>query len=545
MLRSAALLLVLTSLPRLCAQDPSVDAEFTTGIVTVDGHDYAFRRLVPLPRFRAAPRPLVVFLHGAGERGTENLQQLAWLPRELASEANRRRFPCHLLAVQCPPDEVWADFTNERTGDWLAEPPSRALRAVNVAIERILAEPGVDAGRVYLTGLSMGGFGAFELATRDPERFAALLPVCGGGDATRVQRLVGLPTLVYHGADDLVVPTTRSRTMVAAFRSLGVAVGYHELGGVAHDAWRIAYQPEAGLAWMFAQDQRQQRRGEFAAPPLVPTIDDVVLRPGTFVLASTARCVGPADLRGVASLLLDAVSQNGGPRVDFVGAADAARAGDLVVALDRSLEAEFELQVDDTLRVVARDTTTLRQGLAAAWQVLRTRAGQRCPQARIVQKTARRGGTVVLGAGPVPLPENALLAMLRECWAFGAGELRGDGLQGLAWLPEDARERVRSFAERHGVSLGLASTIPAVVNGALDVRPRDGELPDVASIVSMVVPDATAAVPFVLRLPPLGPDALPTVLRTRLAAIAERADRQGRAVHVGSFTSRLGQLLRN
>jgi len=543
-IRSAVLVLVVASSLRLAAQTTAVDAEFAAGNVRIDGREYAYRRLAPLPEFRTAKQPLVVFLHGAGERGSENLQQLAWLPRELATPDNRRRFPCHLLAVQCPPGDVWADFVREPGGAWLAEPPAPALRAVLVAMEQVLAEPGVDAGRVYLTGLSMGGFGAFELAVRQPDRFAALLPVCGGGDPTTVARLVGLPTLVYHGADDLVVPPTRSRVMVDALRALGVGVVHHELEGVAHDAWRVAYRADTGIAWLFAQDQRQQRRGDFAAPPFVPAIDDAVLRPGTFVLMKGARCVGPAALRTAASLLLDALADAGAPRLDFVDGG-APRGGDLVVSLDPALGVEFELDVGDTLRLVARDTAALRRGAAAAWQALRTRPGARCPFVRVVQRATPRGGTVVLGSGPVPLPENVLCAVVRDCWAFGAGELRGDGLQGLAWLPADARDRMRAFAERHGVALGSSSTMPPLVEGALDVGPVDGVLPDLATILSRTVAGATAAVPFVLRLPPLGPDSLPPVLRSRLAATAERAARQGRAVHTGSFASRLGQLLRN
>ena len=116
----------------------------------------------------------------------------------------------------------------------------------------VAAEP-IDPGRIYLTGLSMGGYGAWELAARIPERFAAVAPICGGGDEAQAAKLVGLPIWCFHGADDKVVPVERSRSMVAAIKAAGGEPKFSELPGVGHDSWTPAYRDGALLGWLFQQ----------------------------------------------------------------------------------------------------------------------------------------------------------------------------------------------------------------------------------------------------------------------------------------------------
>jgi predicted peptidase len=197
--------------------------------------------------------PLVLYLHGAGERGDDNQAQLAYLPRWLMEPGLRRRFPCFLLAPQCPAERRWGWVDWKAGRRRYAREPTEVMRAVRDLLEEVLDRYPIDADRVYLTGLSMGGFGAWELATRLPGRFAAVAPICGGGDATAVAPLVGLPLWAWHGADDEVVLPERSREMIAALRAAGGSPRYTELPGVGHDAWTPAYTGPELLPWLFAR----------------------------------------------------------------------------------------------------------------------------------------------------------------------------------------------------------------------------------------------------------------------------------------------------
>jgi predicted peptidase len=125
--------------------------------------------------------------------------------------------------------------------------------AVAILDEVLKTEP-IDPDRVYLTGLSMGGYGTWDLAERMPKRFAAAVPICGGGDDTKANRLVGLPLWAWHGDADPAVPVERSRQMIAAIKTAGGNAKFTELPGVGHDSWTKAYtDPEGAIPWLFEQ----------------------------------------------------------------------------------------------------------------------------------------------------------------------------------------------------------------------------------------------------------------------------------------------------
>ncbi|MBI1302193.1 MAG: prolyl oligopeptidase family serine peptidase [Phycisphaera sp.] len=204
--------------------------------------------------------PLVVFLHGSGERGDDNTAQLKHFAGATAGEEFQSRVPAFVLAMQCPRDESWSAidlkaFREKGELPRFAEEPTRAMRALVAAIEEVLATKPVDRDRVYLTGLSMGGFGAFDLAARRPELFAAIAPICGGGDPTTAARFAHLPLAIVHGADDPVVPVALSRAMRDAAVAAGGSPRFLELAGIGHDAWTPAYRfgTDGILDWMFAQ----------------------------------------------------------------------------------------------------------------------------------------------------------------------------------------------------------------------------------------------------------------------------------------------------
>jgi predicted peptidase len=220
-----------------------------------DGTVLPYRLLTPEPAEAGKRYPLVVFLHGAGERGDDNRRQLTHGAPAFATPQARAQFPCFVIAPQCPAGRRWCEV------DWGAEEshrtppqPSVPLAALLEVIELFRQRPDVDQARLYVTGLSMGGFGTWDLITRRPTLFAAAVPVCGGGDVQAAPHLVSMPVWIFHGAKDTVVKTVRSRQMHEAIRQAGgKLVRYSEYPGVGHDAWTRAYQEPELLTWLFAQ----------------------------------------------------------------------------------------------------------------------------------------------------------------------------------------------------------------------------------------------------------------------------------------------------
>lgn len=255
-----ALVGVLVMMPPQAKPPAAVPAGFEERTVSVPeaGQPVAFkyRLLRPAAVEPGQKLPLVLFLHGAGERGSDNERQLKYLPTWLAEEENRRRHPCFVLAPQCRTDHKWVEV------DWsgktsVPQQPEMTvdMAAAVAALDAVLQAEPVDPARVYLTGLSMGGYGSWDLAARMPERFAAVIPICGGGDEATAPKLKPLPIWCFHGDADKAVPVERSRTMVEAVRAAGGRVQYTEYAGVGHDSWTPAYRATATLDWLF--DQRR------------------------------------------------------------------------------------------------------------------------------------------------------------------------------------------------------------------------------------------------------------------------------------------------
>jgi predicted peptidase len=195
--------------------------------------------------------PLVLFLHGAGERGT-NLQAVAVHGPPKFAQAGRD-LPFILVSPQCPPNTRWQD------------------QVLLGLLDQVTASHRVDTNRVYLTGLSMGGYGTWSLGLKYPQRFAALAPICGGGQLidvlladNRRAELQQMPIWAFHGVKDNVVPVSESRQMVKGLQDKGSQVvkltEYPEAG---HDSWTAAYDHPEFFTWLLAQT----REGRFNRKP--------------------------------------------------------------------------------------------------------------------------------------------------------------------------------------------------------------------------------------------------------------------------------------
>ncbi len=237
--------------PTTVYEDKSI--KFTGG--EYNDEEFHYRLMKPAKQEPGQKYPLVIFLHGAGERGSDNVKQLTYFPTQMAQLSYREQFPCFVLAPQCRDNHRWMNF------DWnipedpkMEKSPSEQIQTVILMIETTLKNEDIDPDRVYLTGLSMGGFGSFDLGIRHPDWFAAIAPICGAADPAKISAIKDVPVWIVHGGDDTTVRPDRSRSAVKALKEAGGHPTYVELPGVGHNSWTPAYEDKDGLVpWMFRQ----------------------------------------------------------------------------------------------------------------------------------------------------------------------------------------------------------------------------------------------------------------------------------------------------
>ena len=199
--------------------------------------------------------PLVVFLHGAFGRGSRQPDATQERHRGVREGPTREKHPCFLAVPQCPPDKQWTNvgwFDGKRNVP-LAKSPTEPSALVLDLIDTVASEHRIDKDRIYLTGVSMGGYGTWDLVSRRPELFAAAIPVSGGGDPAQAEKLAKLPIWAFHGDADPLVPVERPRDMIAAIKKAGGEPKYTEYKGVGHDAWTPTYRDSRVLDWLFEQ----------------------------------------------------------------------------------------------------------------------------------------------------------------------------------------------------------------------------------------------------------------------------------------------------
>lgn len=180
--------------------------------------------------------PLVIFLHGAGERGDDFRKTARYGPPQLVESG--RTFPFILLSPQCPGRRWWDEGAIQELDTWL---------------NHVLRKYRIDTDRIYLTGLSMGGQGTWLWAHHSPDRFAAIVPICGPADPKHGARLKNLPIWAFHGAKDRMVSVTQTEGMIAAIRKAGGQPRVTIYPEMDHDSWTATYANEDVFTWMLAQ----------------------------------------------------------------------------------------------------------------------------------------------------------------------------------------------------------------------------------------------------------------------------------------------------
>jgi poly(3-hydroxybutyrate) depolymerase len=225
-------------------QFPIMATAWSGGASSSQGLDY----LVYLPEgyYRSLGRwPLIFALHGSGATGRDiERVRREGLPRHVEAEGG---LPFIVVAPQNP------------RGGW-------EVSALDALLDDILKRYRIDAERVYLTGESMGGYGTWAFAAAHPERFAAIAPICGGGDPAWADRLRGVPTWAFHGAEDRVVLPEESRKMVAAIRRAGGDARLTTYGDIGHDAWTATFADPGLYAWLLAHRRRAAERDAKSSP---------------------------------------------------------------------------------------------------------------------------------------------------------------------------------------------------------------------------------------------------------------------------------------
>jgi len=232
-------------------------AGFLDRKISIGASDYRYKVFIPADRNPRTKGPIILFLHGAGERGDDNEAQtrVGVGPALLKQPAD---FPAVVVFPQCPRNRWW----NE---------PEMEAMALNI-LDAAVTEFNGDSSRIYLTGLSMGGYGTWAIARSTARKFAGMGVICGGvkpppgvrlpagtdGDSSVdpyraiAEKVKDTPVWVFHGGADPVVPVTESRKMVEAIKAVGGDVRYTEYEGVGHNSWDRAYAEPAFFSWLLS-----------------------------------------------------------------------------------------------------------------------------------------------------------------------------------------------------------------------------------------------------------------------------------------------------
>ncbi len=218
-----------------------------------------YRLLMPANFDASKQYPLILFLHGAGERGNDNEKQLVHGAKFFLREEVRENFQAIIVFPQCPQNSYWSNVDIKNTSEGKREfvfksggEPSKAMDLTQQLLKWMIAKFPVKKKQIYVGGLSMGGMGTFEIVRRNPELFAAAFPICGGGAPSGADHLKKVKWWVFHGAKDNVVPPENSAVMVEALREAKAFVKFTLYPEANHNSWDPAFAEPELLPWLFS-----------------------------------------------------------------------------------------------------------------------------------------------------------------------------------------------------------------------------------------------------------------------------------------------------
>lgn len=227
-----------------------------------DGSTLPYRVLKPEGTEAGKKYPLVVILHGAGERGTDNTKQLVWFWNDKKPSVMTRpevaKEKAFVIVPQCPDGKQFVEVPWGK-GSYKSPEVSAPLKLTLALVDSFVKEQPIDADRVYVVGMSMGGYGAIDAVQRRPDLFAACVSICGAGDVSKAKDIAHVPLWAFHGADDTVVPASGSREIVDALKKAGANPKYTEYPKVGHNSWSPAFEDKEFWNWIFAQKRQPKK----------------------------------------------------------------------------------------------------------------------------------------------------------------------------------------------------------------------------------------------------------------------------------------------
>jgi predicted peptidase len=237
------------------AQDKSLFSKeiFTTGKDTL-----LYRMLLPENFDPEKKYPVLLFLHGSGERGNDNEAQLIHGSKLFLRSDIRRDFPAIVVFPQCPKGDLWSNViigdgkSGDRFGFQKGGPPSKAMKLLLGLQSYLKSQKYSDKSRFYVGGLSMGGMGTYEILRRKPKAFAAAFAICGGDDIRNVKKYKNVPLWIFHGGKDMAVPLSKSEAVVNELKRLNHQPKFTVYPEAGHNSWDPAFAEPEFISWIFS-----------------------------------------------------------------------------------------------------------------------------------------------------------------------------------------------------------------------------------------------------------------------------------------------------
>ncbi len=218
------------------------------------GGTLPYRLLKPLPEYANGLNqyPLLLYLHGTGERGTDNLKQLKYID-VFDQPSFRQKYPSFVVVPQCPAEENWVEKESYSGTVPQSSRPARPLWQTVELLRQLQNKLPVDPDRIYVLGISSGGSGVWDLIARYPRMFAAAAPFCGSGDDQKAGLMTNTPIWAFHGGRDILVNPNTTRKMVQAIQTAGGHPKYTEYPNMFHNVWNKAFHDPQFFQWLFEQ----------------------------------------------------------------------------------------------------------------------------------------------------------------------------------------------------------------------------------------------------------------------------------------------------